>query len=147
MREAFVRLYEKGLVYRGHRVIHWCPRCETSLSDEEAEFHDTNGALYHIAYPLADDASVAVGQHAAGQRGEQPDDGSHGRDDAGLCRVARDDEREQRDGEVEESGCQSLPGVGGEPQQVRSLAPESRRGCHGDHASPAGLIAQVELRN
>ena len=41
VREAFVRLYEKGLVYRGHRVIHWCPRCLTSLSDEEAEFHDT----------------------------------------------------------------------------------------------------------
>src|SRR5687768_6058438 len=37
VREAFVRHYEKGLVYRGHRVIHWCPRCLTSLSDEEAE--------------------------------------------------------------------------------------------------------------
>jgi valyl-tRNA synthetase len=55
VREAFVRLYEKGLVYRGHRVIHWCPRCLTSLSDEEAEPHETNGKLYHIAYPLAGD--------------------------------------------------------------------------------------------
>src|SRR5919107_529613 len=54
-REAFVRLYEKGLVYRGHRVIHWCPRCLTSLSDEEAEFHDTPGKLYHISYPVAGD--------------------------------------------------------------------------------------------
>ncbi len=54
VREAFVRLYEKGLVYRGHRVIHWCPRCLTSLSDEEAEPHETTGKLYHIAYPLAD---------------------------------------------------------------------------------------------
>ena len=53
VREAFVRLYEKGLVYRGHRVIHWCPRCLTSLSDEEAESHETTGKLYHIAYPLA----------------------------------------------------------------------------------------------
>ena len=53
VREAFVRLYEKGLVYRGHRVIHWCPRCLTSLSDEEAEFHDTTGKLYHISYPLS----------------------------------------------------------------------------------------------
>jgi len=53
VREAFVRLYEKGLVYRGHRVIHWCPRCLTSLSDEEAEFQDTPGKLYHISYPLA----------------------------------------------------------------------------------------------
>ena len=60
VREAFVRLYEKGLVYRGHRVIHWCPRCLTSLSDEEAEFHDSQGKLYHIAYPLADDPSRSI---------------------------------------------------------------------------------------
>jgi valyl-tRNA synthetase len=52
VREAFVRLFERGLIYRGHRVIHWCPRCLTSLSDEEAEHHDTEGRLYHIAYPL-----------------------------------------------------------------------------------------------
>src|SRR5437868_1310162 len=57
VREAFVRLYDKGLVYRGHRVIHWCPRCLTSLSDEEAEHHDAAGKLYHIAYPLSDDPS------------------------------------------------------------------------------------------
>jgi valyl-tRNA synthetase len=54
VREAFVRLYERGLIYRGHRVIHWCPRCLTSLSDEEAEFED-EGKLYHIRYPLVDD--------------------------------------------------------------------------------------------
>ena len=60
VREAFVRLYEKGLVYRGHRVIHWCPRCLTSLSDEEAEPHETTGKLYHIAYPLADDPARAL---------------------------------------------------------------------------------------
>jgi valyl-tRNA synthetase len=53
VREAFVRLYEAGLIYKGHRVIHWCPRCLTSLSDEEAEFHDETGTLYHIAYPVA----------------------------------------------------------------------------------------------
>jgi valyl-tRNA synthetase len=52
VREAFVRLFERGLIYRGHRVIHWCPRCLTSLSDEEAEHHETDGRLYHIAYPL-----------------------------------------------------------------------------------------------
>jgi valyl-tRNA synthetase len=60
VREAFVRLYDKGLVYRGHRVIHWCPRCLTSLSDEEAEHSETTGKLYHIAYPLADDASRTI---------------------------------------------------------------------------------------
>jgi valyl-tRNA synthetase len=52
VRECFVRLYERGLIYRGHRVIHWCPRCLTSLSDEEAEFNDEPGKLYHIAYPV-----------------------------------------------------------------------------------------------
>ena len=52
VREAFVRLFERGLIYRGHRVIHWCPRCLTSLSDEEAEHHDTTGKLYHIRYPI-----------------------------------------------------------------------------------------------
>ncbi len=60
VREAFVRLHEDGLVYKGHRVIHWCPRCGTSLSDEEAEFTDTNGKLYHLRYPLADDLTQAI---------------------------------------------------------------------------------------
>jgi valyl-tRNA synthetase len=50
VREAFVRLHEAGMIYRGHRVIHWCPRCLTSLSDEEAEFSEETGALYHIRY-------------------------------------------------------------------------------------------------
>jgi valyl-tRNA synthetase len=60
VREAFVRLYERGLIYRGHRVIHWCPRCLTSLSDEEAEPTETAGSLYHIAYPVAGDPSRTI---------------------------------------------------------------------------------------
>ncbi len=60
VREAFVRLHEDGLVYRGHRVIHWCPRCGTSLSDEEAEFTETSGKLYHLRYPLADDPTQSI---------------------------------------------------------------------------------------
>ncbi len=52
VREAFVQLHERGLIYRGHRVIHWCPRCLTSLSDEEAEHSEETGNLYHIAYSL-----------------------------------------------------------------------------------------------
>jgi valyl-tRNA synthetase len=52
VREAFVQLHERGLIYRGHRVIHWCPRCLTSLSDEEAEHSEESGNLYHIAYPI-----------------------------------------------------------------------------------------------
>src|SRR3989441_881795 len=52
VREAFVRLWEEGLIYRGHRVIHWCPHCLTSLSDEEAEFAEETGTLYYIRYPV-----------------------------------------------------------------------------------------------
>jgi valyl-tRNA synthetase len=54
VREVFVRLHEKGLVYRGNYIIHWCPRCLTALSDEEAEPQETQGKLYHLRYPLAD---------------------------------------------------------------------------------------------
>ena len=53
VREVFVRLWDEGLIYRGHRVIHWCPHCLTALSDEEAEHHETSGNLYYIQYPLA----------------------------------------------------------------------------------------------
>jgi valyl-tRNA synthetase len=60
VREAFVRLYDRGLIYRGHRVIHWCPRCLTSLSDEEAEPQETQGTLYHISYPVAGDPSRSI---------------------------------------------------------------------------------------
>ena len=60
VREVFVRLYDDQLIYRGHRVIHWCPRCLTSLSDEEAEFEEETGALYHVRYPLADDPSRSL---------------------------------------------------------------------------------------
>ena len=54
VREVFVRLYEKGLVYRGYRIINWCPRCLTALSDEEAEPEETTGRLWHLRYPLAE---------------------------------------------------------------------------------------------
>src|SRR6266540_416301 len=54
VREVFVRLWDQGLIYRGHRVIHWCTHCLTALSDEEAEHHETNGNLYYIQYPLVD---------------------------------------------------------------------------------------------
>ncbi len=63
VREAFVQLYERGLIYRGHRVIHWCPRCMTSLSDEEAEHSEETGNLYQIAYPIVNakgNASLTV---------------------------------------------------------------------------------------
>ena len=50
--EVFIRLYEKGLIYRGNYIINWCPRCQTALSDEEAQHKDVNGFLYYIKYPV-----------------------------------------------------------------------------------------------
>jgi len=60
VRETFVRLWEEKLIYRGHRVIHWCPHCLTALSDEEAEHHETSGNLYHIKYHLADGSGAVT---------------------------------------------------------------------------------------
>ncbi len=53
VRTAFVRLYHRGLVYRGERMINWCPRCQTALSDLEVEHRDITGHLYYVRYPLA----------------------------------------------------------------------------------------------
>ncbi len=52
VQEAFIHLYEKGLIYQGDYIINWCPRCGTALSDIEAEHKDTAGKLYHIKYPV-----------------------------------------------------------------------------------------------
>jgi valyl-tRNA synthetase len=52
VREVFVTLYEEGLLYRGYRIINWCPRCETALSDIETEYRDMEGHLWHIRYPV-----------------------------------------------------------------------------------------------
>jgi valyl-tRNA synthetase len=58
--EVFVRLYEDGLIYRGERLINWCPRCLTALSDIEVEHEEVKGKLVYLRYPLADDASVSL---------------------------------------------------------------------------------------
>jgi valyl-tRNA synthetase len=54
VREVFVRLYRKDLIYRGNRIINWCPRCHTALSDEEVNHVETDGKLYYIQYPIKD---------------------------------------------------------------------------------------------
>jgi valyl-tRNA synthetase len=53
--EVFVRLYEKGLIYKGNYIINWCSRCHTALSDEESEHVDSNGKLYYLRYPVNGD--------------------------------------------------------------------------------------------
>ena len=54
VRETFCDLYEKGLIYKGKRIINWCPHCTTALSDAEVEYVEKDGSFWHIAYPLAD---------------------------------------------------------------------------------------------
>ena len=60
VREVFVSLYEKGLIYKGSRIINWCPNCVTALSDAEVEYVDKPGNLWHIRYPLADGSGEVV---------------------------------------------------------------------------------------
>ena len=52
VKEAFFRLYNKGLIYRGDRIINWCPSCKTALSDAEVEYAEENGHFWHFAYPI-----------------------------------------------------------------------------------------------
>jgi valyl-tRNA synthetase len=54
VREVFVRLYEKGLIYRGKRIINWCPHCKTTISDAEVEFEEKDGSFWHVRYPFKD---------------------------------------------------------------------------------------------
>ncbi len=53
VQEVFVRLYEKGYIYKGSRIVNWCPLCQTSISDAEAVHEDQNGFFWHINYPIA----------------------------------------------------------------------------------------------
>ncbi|MBN2831676.1 MAG: valine--tRNA ligase [Candidatus Omnitrophica bacterium] len=61
--EVFLRLYEKGLIYRGTYIINWCPRCHTALSDEEAAHREIKGSLYYLRYPL-EQANRQTGKQA-----------------------------------------------------------------------------------
>lgn len=60
VREVFVRLYEKGLIYQGNRIINWCPRCMTAISDAEIEYSEKEGNFWHIKYPLKDGSGFVI---------------------------------------------------------------------------------------
>ncbi|MDD6187426.1 MAG: valine--tRNA ligase [Oscillospiraceae bacterium] len=83
VKEVFVNLYNKGLIYRGQRIISWCPSCLTALSDAEVEFEEQEGSLWHIKYPIKDSNEYIV---VATTRPETMIG------DSGVC-VAPDDER------------------------------------------------------
>ncbi|MFH1175473.1 MAG: valine--tRNA ligase [bacterium] len=54
VQEIFIRMYNDGLIYRGNRIVNWCPRCESTLSDDEVEFKEEQGKLYFVKYPVED---------------------------------------------------------------------------------------------
>ncbi|KGK91218.1 valyl-tRNA synthetase [Desulfosporosinus sp. HMP52] len=60
VREAFVDLYSKGLIYRGNYIVNWCPKCHTTISDIEVEHNDRDGNLYHLRYPVKDSDEALV---------------------------------------------------------------------------------------
>ena len=60
VKEVFVRLYEKGLIYKGSYIVNWCPRCQSAISDVETEYETEAGHLWEISYPLKDEAGAIV---------------------------------------------------------------------------------------
>lgn len=60
VKEVFIKLYNKGLIYRGERIINWCPKCNTSISDAEVEYEEQEGHFWHIKYPLTDGSGYIV---------------------------------------------------------------------------------------
>ena len=62
VREAFVRLYEQGLIYRGAYIVNWCPRCQTAISDLEVVYDEHKGHLWEIRYPVLDDDGSDTGE-------------------------------------------------------------------------------------
>lgn len=130
--EVFVRLYEKGLIYRGNYIINWCPRCQTALSDEESQHKDLDGMLYHIKYPI----KVPGSRHQAPEGKGQGSDDEHiivatTRPETMLGDVAiainPDDERYKR----LEGKTVMLPIVGRELKVIRDkmVDPKFGTGC------------------
>jgi len=101
VREVFVHLYEKDLIYRGEYIINWCPRCLTALSNEEAEGTETEGSLWHFRYPLAEEAyEAAEAAHAAWSEAE------------GAREVSEGDEAAPADAGEEEGAGARRTGMG-----------------------------------
>ena len=72
VRTTFVNLYRKGLIYRHERIINWCPRCATALSDLEVEYQEQDGKLYYLRYPLAGESGATTAAQPLPQPLPQP---------------------------------------------------------------------------
>ena len=70
VRTTFVNLYNKGLIYRHERIINWCPRCSTALSDLEVDYQELDGTLYYIRYPLEEDSPTVNPSHTGTHEGK-----------------------------------------------------------------------------
>ena len=68
VRETFCELYDKGLIYKGSRIINWCPHCMTALSDAEVEYTDKPGHLWYVRYPLTDGSGDIDRRHHPSRR-------------------------------------------------------------------------------
>ncbi len=104
VREVFVRLHEKGLIYRGKYIINWCPRCLTALSNEEAEKEEVDGKIWHLRYPLEDGSGI-----------------HHRRDHPARDHARRHRRRGAPQGQaLHEAGRQAGPAAAGGPARSRS---------------------------
>ena len=68
VREVFVHLYEKGLIYKGRYIINWCPHCHTTLSDLEVEHEEVEGTIWHFRYPFAEPGRATSSWRRPGPR-------------------------------------------------------------------------------
>src|SRR5581483_8960112 len=63
VRTTFKRLYDDGLIYKGERIINWCPRCMTALSDLEVDYQEEQGSLWYVRYPVIEDDGSETGEY------------------------------------------------------------------------------------
>src|SRR3990172_7555305 len=84
VRTTFRRLYDEGLIYRGERIINWCPRCQTVLSDLEVEHHERQGQLRYVRYPLIDEEQATSNKQ---QRRAEEEQGTGNREQGPAAQV------------------------------------------------------------
>jgi len=161
VREVFVRLYEKDLIYRGEYIINWCPRCLTALSNEEAEGSEAEGRLFHLRYPLAPEWAEAAAEAQAAVRAAAEEVALEAKaaeeETAGADGVAANDDKGEGTADTDETeGTAGTEAIGQLPDgrwflTVSTTRPETMLGDTAVAVNPAderykGLIgAEVDL--